>query len=109
MSIATQIAGLIQVGLARGYNDFSAVHYANNEMPPAVTFPASYINSIATEANRRIPRLPAQIWGALIAVVMENRIEPEAQPKPAAEGLPPWAWGIIGFVGIVLLTGGMRR
>jgi len=109
VSIATQVAGLIQVGLARGYNDFSAVHHANNEMSPAITFPASYINTIATEVNKRIPRVPAQVWGALIAVVMESRIEPEAQPEPAGQGLPPWAWAIIGFVGIVVVTGGLRR
>jgi hypothetical protein len=109
VSIATEIAGLIQVGLARGYNDFSAVHYANNEMSPGVRFRAVYINTIAIEVNKRVPRLPAQIWGALIAVVMENRIEPEPVQEPAGQALPPWAWGIIGFVGIVLITGGLRR
>lgn len=109
MSIATQVAGLIQDGLARGYNDLSAVYYANNEMPAEVKFPASYVDTIATEVNWRIPRVPAQIWGAWIAMAMENRFIPEAQPEPAAEALPGWAWAIIGFVGIVIMTGGLRR
>ena len=108
MSIAAQIAGLIQVGKARGYSDLSAVYYANNELDPAIQIRESALIGIGAAVHRRLPYLAAPVWSVLVMLVMDSRIIPRTEGA-APSAMPSWAWALIGFVGIMVLTGGLRR
>lgn len=115
-SIAATIAGLVQEGRARGYNEFAAIRYADDRLDPSVTISTSQVAATASELERRMPGMGQVVWSAMLRMalghrILETTVEP-GQPRGVAgiPGIPGWAWGLIAaLVGLMMLAMGGRQ
>lgn len=115
--IASRIAGLVQEGMARGYNLFSAVKHADDRLDPETVIPSWQLSAVASELSRRIPGVQPEVWAIVVRAELGHRIvesAPDGTRRPGepdgASGIPGWAWGLICFGGLVALSAlGVRR